>query len=334
MIHRPLPLVGGPRPVEARRIAGGPVWFASVAIHRRGRAAERVSNADLDPAVLDRLSQPRADIAGLSLDRPRLMGVLNVTPDSFSDGGRHLALTDALARARAMVAAGVDILDIGGESTRPGAEPVAEEEEIRRTIPVIRALRAEGLSVPVSIDTRKAGVATAAFEAGADLFNDVSALTHDPESLGAAANHPVCLMHALGDPRTMQVAPHYEDVLLDVCDYLAARIATAEAAGIPRSRILVDPGIGFGKTVAHNLALLRGLSAFHDLGCAILLGVSRKSFIGKIGDAPDPADRLPGSIAVALEGLRQGAQLLRLHDVAETRQAVALWTALNRDAEA
>ena len=206
-------------------------------------------------------------------------------------------------------------------------------EEIARVVPVIAALRAEGVTLPISIDTRNAVVARAAFDAGADLLNDVSALTHDPGSLpfAAASSRPVCLMHALGDPKTMQDAPVYDDVLLDVFGYLEARVSAAEAAGIARVRILVDPGIGFGKTVSHNLALIRGLALLHGLGCPILFGASRKRFIGTIGGAPEPADRMPGSIAVALEALRQGAQVIRVHDVTETRQAVALWTALIRD---
>jgi dihydropteroate synthase len=259
------------------------------------------------------------------------MGVLNVTPDSFSDGGRHLALPAALAQARALAEAGADILDIGGESTRPGAEPVPPEEEAARVVPVIAALRAEGVRLPISIDTRNASTARAALDAGADLFNDVSALAHDPASLplAAASRCAACLMHAKGDPRTMQDAPAYDDVLLDVMDFLAARVGAAEAAGIPRARLLVDPGIGFGKTVAHNLALVRNLALLHDTGCAILFGASRKRFIGTLGGAPDARDRLPGSLAVALEALRQGAQVLRVHDVKETRQAAALWSAVN-----
>lgn len=329
--HQPIPQSGGPRPPEALPIAGGPLWFSEAVLHRRDAPPRRVPVTALPPAEAARISAARAPVCGLTFDRPRLMAVLNVTPDSFSDGGLHLARAAALARARALLAAGADLLDIGGESTRPGAEPVPEAEERARVIPVIAALRAEGITAPISIDTRNASVAEAAFAAGADLFNDVSALTHDPLSLALAARsqHPVCLMHAKGDPRTMQDAPRYEDVLLDVCADLEARIAAAEAAGIPRARLIVDPGIGFGKTVAHNLALIRGLAMLHGLGCALLLGVSRKRFIGQIGGAPNPTDRAPGSIAVALEGLRQGAQLLRVHDVAETRQAAALWSALN-----
>jgi dihydropteroate synthase len=184
--------------------------------------------------------------------------------------------------------------------------------------------------VPISIDTRKASVLQAALAAGADVFNDVSALGFDPASAAAAARAgcPVCLMHAQGDPKTMQVAPRYDDVLLDVADFLEKRVAAAEAAGIARGRVLVDPGLGFGKTVAHNLALVRGLALLHDLGCAVVFGASRKRFIGSVAGVEVAAERVPGSIAVALEALRQGAQVLRVHDVAETRQAVALWSAL------
>ena len=225
------------------------------------------------------------------------------------------------------MAAGADVLDIGGESTRPGAVEVDQAEEIARTAPVIAALRAGGLDLPISIDTRKAGVARAALTAGAGIVNDVAAFGFDPALAGvaAAAQAPVILMHAKGDPVTMQNDPQYDDVLLDVFDFLAARVAVAEAAGIPRARIAVDPGIGFGKTLDHNLTLIRGLSLFHGLGCPILLGVSRKKFIGTLGGEADAARRAPGSVAVALAGVAQGAQVLRVHDVWETRQALALW---------
>lgn len=330
VVYRPIPLAGPPWPAEALPLAGGPLFFATVAEHRTGQPPRLVPAAALPASARARLTQPRAPIAGLSLDRPRIMAVLNVTPDSFSDGGRFLARADALAQARALIAAGADMLDIGGESTRPGATPVPAEKEIARVVPVIEALREEGIAAPISVDTRNAATARAAITAGADLFNDVSALEHDPGSLALAAGTgvAVCLMHARGDPRTMQEAPRYDDVLSEVHAYLAARVEACVAAGIPRARILVDPGIGFGKSVAHNLALLRGLAAFHDLGCAILLGVSRKRFIGALGHAPNPADRVPGSLAAGLQGLRLGAQMLRVHDVAETRQAVALWTAI------
>ena len=325
--YRPIAMGGGPRPAGAVPLAGGPLWFAQLAEHRRGAEPRLVPVAAVPAETVERLAAPRAPLCGLTLDRPRLMGVLNVTPDSFSDGGLHVGLPEALARAEAMAAAGADILDIGGESTRPGADPVPLAEEVARVVPVIAALRAGGFALPISVDTRNAAVARAAFDAGADLFNDVSALTHDPDSLplAAGAGCPVCLMHAQGDPKTMQEAPAYDDVLLDVVAFLEARVEAAEAGGIPRERLLVDPGIGFGKTVAHNVALVRGLAMLHGLGCAVLFGASRKRFIGTIGGAVEPAARVPGSIAVALEALRRGAQVIRVHDVVETRQAIALW---------
>lgn len=326
---RPLARLGGPRPAQSLPIAGGWAWWTEAEVLTRAGGARIVPASQVPEAVRARISEPRPPLAGMSMDAPRVMGILNATPDSFSDGGRHAGVQEAVAHAEAMAAAGADIIDIGGESTRPGAEPVPTEEEARRVLPVIEALATRGFDRPLSIDTRKASVARAALAAGARLFNDVSALTHDPESLpvAAASGAAVCLMHAQGDPRTMQKAPRYENVLLDVYDHLEARIAAAEAAGIPRARILVDPGIGFGKTMEHNLALLRGIALFHALGCPILLGVSRKGFIGVIGNAQDPADRAPGSIALGLAALGQGVQILRVHDVAETVQAVALWRA-------
>lgn len=331
-VYRPLPQSGAPRPPDALALAGGPLWFDRVVVHAPNATPTIAPSADLPLDLRAALTAPRAPLCGLSLDRPRLIGVLNVTPDSFSDGGRYHDPAAACARAEALLADGADLLDIGGESTRPGADRVPEAEETARVVPVIEALRARGVTAPISIDTRKASVARAAFAAGADMLNDVSALSHDPalRPLMAEGDRPVCLMHAKGDPKTMQDAPAYGDVLLEVHAFLADRVAAAEAAGIPRSRILVDPGIGFGKTVGHNLALVRGLAALHGLGCPILFGASRKRFIGMLGDAPVPADRVPGSIAVALEALRQGAQVVRVHDVKETRQAVALWAALNR----
>lgn len=312
-------------------LAGGWCWFAQVEVLERGRPAQVVPVSELAPADLARLTAPRPDFGGLTLDRPRIMGILNVTPDSFSDGGLFLKPEAALMAARRM-AAGAEILDIGGESTRPGASPVAATEEIGRTAPVIAALRAGGLELPISIDTRKAAVAGAAFAAGASILNDVTALQHDPAmaALAAAQGCPVILMHSLGDPATMQDDPRYDDVLLDVYDALADRLAEAEAAGIARARLMVDPGIGFGKTLEHNLALLARLSLFHNLGVPVLLGASRKRFIGTIGAEAEAARRMPGSLAVALQGLAQGVQMIRVHDVAETRQAVSLWQAVTK----
>ena len=339
---RPIAMTDPARPKGALRLAGGWGWFAQVEVLERGRPAFVVPAGELDAAAQMRLSEARADFGDLAMDRPRIMGILNVTPDSFSDGGLFLRPDAAVMAARRMAAA-ADILDIGGESTRPGAVFVDEAEEIGRTAPVISALRDGGLEVPISIDTRKAGVAAAAFAAGASILNDVTALQFDAGMAGfAAANGcPVILMHSLADPATMQDDPHYDDVLLDVFDALAARVAEAVAAGIARARIAIDPGIGFGKTLAHNLALLNRLSLFHDLGQPVLLGASRKRFIGTIGvgagageagaaGAAGAAKRMPGSLAVALQGLAHGVQMIRVHDVAETRQAVSLWLAVTK----
>ncbi|MBS1302992.1 dihydropteroate synthase [Loktanella sp. SALINAS62] len=284
----------------------------------------------LGAATLHRLSSPRNALCGLSLDRPRIMGILNVTPDSFSDGGTLDGVAGALARAQAM-AVDADILDIGGESTRPGATDVPAAEEIARTVPVIRAIRAAGLTTPISIDTRKASVAAAALEAGADMVNDVTALRYDPDMahVVAAAGCPVCLMHSKGDPATMQNGPAYDDVTAEVFAHLADSITRATDAGIARHLIITDPGIGFGKTQDHNLTLLRDLETFHDLGLPILLGASRKRFIGTITRVDDADRRLAGSLAVALHGVNLGAQIVRVHDVTQTRRALDMACALN-----
>lgn len=270
--------------------------------------------------------------AGLSLERPRIMGIVNVTPDSFSDGGEAFRVEDALRRGRAMAEAGADILDIGGESTRPGAEPVAVDEEIGRVAPVIEALAGDGHLV--SIDSRRAAVMDAALSAGAAIVNDVTALAGDPGSMDvvAKAGVPVILMHMQGEPRTMQADPTYDDAPADIRDYLARRIAACEAAGIPRERIAVDPGIGFGKNLDHNLDILSRMDVFHDLDCPIVLGASRKSFIGRLADAETPQARIPGSLATALAARARGVQIFRVHDVAETRQVFDVWEAIERRA--
>jgi len=328
--YRPITQSGAARPKAALSLAGGLGWFTHVERLARGQAGEIIPLGDVPDAQLETLSQQRPPICGLGLDQPRLMGVLNTTPDSFSDGGRFDRADAALAQARTLISEGADILDIGGESTRPGADYVDPMREIDRTVPLIKALQDQNVQTPISIDTRKAPVAVAALEAGAGMVNDVSALSFDDKMAGVVGenNAPVCLMHASGDPKTMQDNPEYEDVVLDVYDYLNARVAYCVGQGIDRSRIVVDPGIGFGKTKDHNLTLIRNLSLFHGLGCAILLGVSRKRFIGTIGGEPVADLRAPGSIAVGLEGLRQGVQMLRVHDIRETRQAVSLWQAI------
>jgi dihydropteroate synthase len=272
------------------------------------------------------LVMPRRAFAGLPMNQTHVMGIVNVTPDSFSDGGRYASVEAAISHGLRLVAEGATIVDVGGESTRPGAEPVPLADELARVLPVIEGL-AERTEARISIDTRKAEVMRRAVEAGADIVNDVSALTYDPEALAAVAELavPVVLVHALGDPRTMQHEPRYDHVLLDVYDRLAARVAAAEAAGIDRQDIAVDPGIGFGKTLEHNLTLMSGLGLFHGLRLPVVLGASRKRFLGTLSGVEEAGARQFGSVAAALAGAAQGVQIVRVHDVAETRAALAVW---------
>jgi dihydropteroate synthase len=275
--------------------------------------------------ALDAITCPRPPLAGLDLPMVAVMGVVNVTPDSFSDGGEFAQTQDALAQGRALLEAGADILDIGGESTRPGADATPIEEERARVVPVIEGLVGHG--VPISIDTRKAEIMRHAAQAGARLVNDVTALRYDPQALGAARDLglPVVLMHSVGDPKTMQIDPTYDDVVLDVYDALAERIEACVAAGLAPSQLVVDPGIGFGKTFEHNHTLLHDLAIFHGLRVRVMLGVSRKAFIGALTSEKTARNRVVGSVAAALIGVMQGVQILRVHDVRETVQAVRTW---------
>ncbi|MDR0182735.1 dihydropteroate synthase [Lysobacter arvi] len=276
---------------------------------------------DLTP-ILDCNGRP------LALDRPRVMGIVNVTPDSFSDGGAHDTLDAAVAHGLAMAEAGADMLDIGGESTRPGAAEVPLEEELRRTIPVIERLARE-TSLPISIDTSKPEVMRAAVQAGAGMINDVYALRREGALDAAAAlGVPVVLMHMQGEPRSMQDAPHYDDVVSDVHRFLAERIFAAEMAGIAKKKIIVDPGFGFGKTTQHNLTLLAQLERLAELGVPLLAGLSRKRTIGELTGRSDPRDRATGSVAAHLIAAQRGAKLLRVHDVAATVDAIKVWTAV------
>ncbi len=326
--YRPLPQLGRARPKTALPLAGGWCWFDTVEQLDRDGSAGFLAARSLPDDVLSPLTEPRAPIAGIAFDAPRLMGILNVTPDSFSDGGQHNAPDAAEARAQEMLTQGADIIDIGGESTRPGAAEVSIQEETERTAPVIEALRRQS-QTPISIDTRKAPVARAAHAAGANLVNDVAGFTFDPElaPFCAEAGLPVCVMHAQGTPDIMQKNPRYDHVALDVYDYLETRVAALTALGIARDQIIVDPGIGFGKTLEHNLTLLQNLSLFHGLGCPVLLGASRKRFVGTIGGTEEAGARMPGSLAVTLAGVAQGIQLHRVHDVAESAEALKLWQA-------
>lgn len=346
---RPTAFVDSPfgRDRAVARLAGGLNWFAAVELIKveddRRVATDLVPVEGIENRFDDdiaaqwkSLTQARPPLQlgerTIRLDQPQVMGIINATPDSFSDGGQF---ADAAAAAEAgadMAGQGAAIVDVGGESTRPGARSVWEGDEIERVVPVIRQLALGG--VAVSVDTRKADVMTAAVEAGARMINDVSALTYDRRSAGviAASSVPVLLMHHQGAPETMQENPHYDDILVEVYQWLEERIAEAQEVGIQRSNILIDPGFGFGKNVGHNLELMNGLALFHSLGCPIVIGASRKRTIGALsGEAP--ADkRLGGSIALALKAAEQGVQILRVHDVFETVQALKIWRGMRDQA--
>lgn len=313
-------------------LAGGGSYGAAGVVWRDGGQANiaavpaRAVPASLQDRI-DRIAAPRGTWAGFALDRPLVMGIVNATPDSFSDGGDNYDPKTAIATALSMVEAGADIIDVGGESTRPGAAPVSPEDEAARVLPVVSALAAKG--VAVSIDTRHAKVMAAATVAGAVIINDVAAL-REPGAMAAAAQSgaAICLMHMLGEPGTMQQAPDYACAPLDVYDFLAERIEAARQAGISLDRIVVDPGIGFGKTADHNAQILDALALLHGLGAGILLGVSRKRFVAALSRDEMPKQRFPGSLAAAQIGLDAGARIVRVHDVAETVQAVTVWRAI------
>ncbi|WP_291299048.1 dihydropteroate synthase [Elioraea sp.] len=315
-------------------IGGTGPRFRHALLWRRSAAGDSAAPFDVtappDEArgALAAIIAPRLPLLpGLPTGRPLVMGTINVTPDSFSDGGRFLAPDDAIAAGEAMIAAGADLIDIGGESTRPGAAPVPRAVEQARILPVIAALARR---VPVSVDTRHAATMRAALAEGAAIVNDVSALSHDPEAAAmvAEAGCPVILMHMRGTPETMRGLADYRCVALDVTEELAARVAAAEAAGIARGRIVLDPGIGFAKTAGQNLLLLARLGVLHQLGRPLLVGVSRKSFIGLVAGIADPLARLPGSLAAGLAAIAAGAAILRVHDVAETVQALRVGAAI------
>jgi dihydropteroate synthase len=311
-------------------LQGGNLAFSLARLIEDGREIATLPVAMLPEDWGDEIEAVTArplPFAGLVSQRPLVMGILNITPDSFSDGGRHFDASGAIEAGHAMLEAGADILDVGGESTRPGAEPVLPDEEIARVIPVVREL---AKAAPVSIDTRHAATMQAALEAGAEIINDVTALRHDPAAVDflARTQTPIVLMHMPGtDPRSMQAQADYADVVLEVARFLRDRVATLEALGIARARIAIDPGIGFGKTMAHNLALIEALPILAQIGCPIMLGASRKRFIGTLSGVEQAEARLAGSLAVALAGAARGAAILRVHDVAETIQALAVWQA-------
>ena len=335
---------------KVARLAGGLCWFSAVeaiawdGAHRASadllpveRVAEWIADRpDDEQLAWQRLTAARPPLQlgerTVRLDQPQVMAIVNATPDSFSDGGQFADAAGAAEAGARMAGQGAAIIDVGGESTRPGATSIWEGDEIERVVPVIRQLAGGGAAV--SIDTRKAAVIEAALAAGARLVNDVSALTFDPlaPETVSASGAPVILMHHQGAPDSMQDNPRYGDVLIEIYLWLEERIAAAEAAGIPRDRILVDPGFGFGKTVAHNLELMNGLALFHGLGCPLVLGASRKRTIGALSNEAPADQRLAGSIALALKAAEQGAQLIRVHDVPETVQALRVWRGLRDQA--
>jgi dihydropteroate synthase len=318
-------------------LAGGPAAFGMAElILRDGKTIESEQRnyrdllASRDTLVAERLARivpPRARLARTELRTPAVMGIVNVTPDSFSDGGDHLRMEDAVAHGARLAQEGAAIIDIGGESTRPGSEGISIEEERKRVMDIVAELSARGHAI--SIDTRKPEIMKEAAKAGAMLINDVTALRFDARSpkVAAALKLPVCLMHARGEPRTMQVNPTYENVVLDVFDELESFIAQAEASGLPRQMQLADPGIGFGKTYHHNLEILRCLSLYHGLGVALVVGASRKAFIGALTEEKTAKHRVFGSIGAAIAAAAQGAQIVRVHDVKATVQALAVWRA-------
>ncbi len=327
---------------QVHRLAGGMCFFSAYEVITMAggkRSASRLIPVDRmaevpdSDATIARITAARPALTLgdriVRLDQPQVMGILNMTPDSFSDGGKFTDDIDgAVAAGVAMAAAGAAIIDVGGESTRPGAAAVWEGDEIKRTQPVIELLARSGTAV--SIDTRKASVMEAALDAGAAMINDVSALLFDKQAVAlmVRSSCPVVLMHSPDASKTLHDGPVAADPLIETYDWLEARVAAVVAAGIDRKRIIIDPGIGFGKSVAANLAILNGLALFHGLGCPVVLGASRKRFIGALSGEAKVTDRLAGSLAVMLAGIAQGAQMVRVHDVFETAQAIKVWRGL------
>ncbi len=327
---RPIVRTGSPRSKNSIFLAETNYWVSEAEEIKFGKKTKLVSINDVPDWWKKRWLKKRSAILGMEFGFPKLMGILNVTRDSFSDGGNHVKLDAALNQAKFMEENGVDIIDIGGESTRPGALIVPIPEEIRRIEPVINGISARS-KIPISVDTRKADVASAAREAGASMVNDVSGFTFDPDLLTYCSKYklPVCVMHMRGSPENMQNNPKYENVLIEVFDFLENQLRRLVQAGISKDQIIADVGIGFGKNIEHNLALIKNISLFHGLGVPLLLGVSRKSIISNVAKVEKPSDRVHGSISLALSALGQGVQVFRVHDVAQTRQAFDLWVAVN-----
>lgn len=328
--YRPIIQNDPVKPSNSYHLGGQKQWFDKIEINERGHAPVLVSANEVPKQSLRSLTNSRQSNHFSCFIKPKIMGILNVTPDSFSDGGKYFEHSKAFFAAEAMIAGGADLIDIGGESTRPGAKAISQKEELMRIEPVLKNLKSTYPSCKISVDTRKSAVMSRAMSLGVDLINDVSAMTFDKKSIEVLAkeNILVCLMHGGLNPEKMQQNIVYDNVLFDVYDYLKKSIEFAVAGGIKKENILVDPGIGFGKTNEQNTVLIQKASLFHSLGVPVLYGVSRKRFIGDIGGAQMPNERFPGSVAVALELIRQGVQFIRVHDVKETKQAFDLWSAI------
>ena len=306
-------------------------WFDRFERFERGKEPSHISVKEAPAEVLRKLTSTRKSDIFENFKSPLIMGILNLTPDSFSDGGKNFNTSDALESAEKMICDGVDVIDVGGESTKPGAEQISDEVELDRIETVIKAIKKKRPDCVVSVDTRKSRVMHRVLELGVNFINDVSALSFDKKSAQvlAAENALICLMHGGLNPKNMQENTTYNDVLLDVYDYLEERITFAVSSGIKRENIIVDPGIGFGKTESQNVRLIQKASIFHSLGCPVLYGASRKAFIGSISGVDKARDRFPGSISVALDLIRQGVQFIRVHDTSESKQAVSMWKAIN-----
>ena len=323
-----LGIVNGPK--APFLLGGTQVKFDSFKIVERGRSSITIPAVEAPQEVLETFIRPRSSIFDLNFNKVNIMGILNVSPDSFYDGKENFRDTDFVKKGLDLIKGGLDILDVGGESTRPGAKEVPVEIEKHRVSSIIKSIKKITPETIISIDTRKSQVAKAALKGGATIINDVSGLTFDSEILSVASEFGsgICIMHSKGLPENMQNQPSYENIVLDIYDFLEERINQAKKAGISEEKIIVDPGIGFGKSLYHNKTLIKNLSLFHGLGCPVMVGLSRKSFIGEIVGELDPSKRLGGSLAALLTAVSRGAHLVRVHDVIETKQAIEVWNSL------
>ncbi len=311
-------------------LGGTKARFDCFRIVERGKPSKIIPATQVPKKVLEPFVRKRSSALGLDSNKINIMGVLNVTPDSFYDGRKGFKESDFIKKGFDLINAGLDILDVGGESTRPGAKELSVHMEKQRVSNVIREIKKTFPKVIISIDTRKSEVAKAALKAGASIINDISGLTFDKEILSVASEYGsgICIMHSKGLPENMQNQPSYENILLDIYDFLGEKLNQAKKAGISEEKIILDPGIGFGKSLSHNKTLIKNLGLFHGLGCPIMIGLSRKSFIGEIVGELDPSKRLGGSLAALLTAVSRGTHLVRVHDVNETKQAIEVWNSL------